>query len=108
MNYIGSIVKILEIPKQKISKNGIYLTQLRAQFPESSTASIIILNFWGNVTYDFATYYKTNDYIIIEGYISIQNKQRILNLTEIIKITVLKVYPFLLAFNYLTVKGLKY
>ena len=101
-NYIGGIVKILELPKQKVLKNNILVTQFRAQISQLRNTRIITLTFWGNLARDITTYYKINDYLIIEGYISLRDKKNsnsILSKSKKIEITVLKVYPFLLSYN---------
>ena len=94
-NYIGSIVKILETPKQKFLKNNTLITEFRVQFPQIRNNKVINLVFWGNLARDVAQYYKINDYIIIEGYLSISKKQT--SKTNEVKITVLKLYPFILS-----------
>ena len=100
MNYIGGLVKILEFPKQKIINSNILVTHLRVQFPQVRKNCIVNLTFWGNLAHDVAMYYKMNDYILIEGYLSLNEK---LTLNENsqklqkIEITVLKVYPFFLS-----------
>jgi single-stranded DNA-binding protein len=100
-NYIGTIVKILEKPKNKTIENNISITEVRAQLPKIRTRKngIIKLIFWGKLAVDFQEYYKTNDYIMIEGYLSVQTKP-ISNLMKQnlkkVEVTVFKVYPFLL------------
>nr|QYB19094.1 hypothetical chloroplast RF41 [Climaconeis cf. scalaris] len=96
-NYIGGVVKILEIPKQKILKNNIIITEFRVQFPQVTKTSIVNLILWGSLSWNLLNYYKVNDYIIIEGYLSIKSHS-LCNL-KIVKITVLKVYPYLLNFE---------
>ena len=91
-NYISGIVKILETPKQKFIKNNVLVTKFRVQFPQMRNNKIIHLVFWGNLARDVAKFYKVNDYIIIEGYLSILKEQN--SKTNKIKITVLKLYPF--------------
>ena len=99
-NYIGGLVKVLETPKQKILNNNIFVTRFRVQFPQVRKNCIVNLTFWGNLARDVATYYKINDYILIEGYLSLSDKQTP-NITsqkqKKIEITVLKIYPFLLS-----------
>ena len=72
-NSIGGLVKILETPKQKIINNNIFVTRLRVQFPEVRKNCIVNLTFWGNLARDVARYYKINDYILIEGYLSLSS-----------------------------------
>jgi Single-strand binding protein family len=101
-NYIGAIIKILEIPKQEILENNILVTKFRAQIPQLRNTKIVTLNFWGNLARDVKTYYKVNDYLLIEGYLSIQDKKNsnlIVLKSKKVEITVQKVYPFLLNSN---------
>ena len=91
-NYIGSIVKVLETPKNKILKDNISFTEFRVQFPQFRGNKIINLIFWGKLASDVANYYQANDYIIIEGYLSTTNKKSL----KKIEITVLKVFTFVL------------
>ena len=99
-NYIGGVIKVLEAPKQKILKNNIFVTKLRAQLPQLRNTQIVTLTFWGNLARYVTTNYKLNDYLIIEGYLSLRDK-KLSNLTfsksKKIEITVLKVYPFFLS-----------
>ena len=85
-NYIGSIVKILEDPVESTGKK--LMSRVRVQFPQTQNSTIVNLVFWGSLAENVALYYKINDYIIIEGYLSICNRKP--------EITVFKVYPFLL------------
>jgi len=101
-NYMGGVIKILEPPKQKILKNNILVTQFRAQIPQIRNTRIITLTFWGNLARDVMTYYKVNDYLIIEGYLSLRDKKNpnlTISKSKKIEITVLKVYPFFLSYD---------
>ena len=101
-NYFSGIVKILENPIQKINKNKTVVTKFRVEIPEIRKSKIVCLISWGNLASTIKNYYQINDYILIEGYISIQNKRKF-NLKvknrKLITITALKVYPFLLKSN---------
>jgi len=92
-NYIGSIVKVLETPRQKILENNITFTEFRVQFPQFRGNKIINLVFWGKLASEVANYYQVNDYIIIEGYLSTVNKQAL----KKVEVTVLKVFTFVLS-----------
>ena len=112
-NYIAGIVKILETPESKLLKNEILVTQFRAQLPQLRNTLIVNLTFWGNLARDITTYYKVNDYIMIEGYISLRNDKVLSNMVTLkkIELTVLKVYPLYSALNYsdhLTSRTLEY
>jgi hypothetical protein len=98
-NIVGGIVKILEMPKQEIYNNNISITKFRVQFPQFRNTSIVYLTLWGKLATDVVQFYKVNDYILIEGYISIRNN-KISNKSfssKRVEITVLKVYPLLLS-----------
>nr|YP_010283073.1 hypothetical protein MKU15_pgp118 [Nitzschia traheaformis]ULD15837.1 hypothetical protein [Nitzschia traheaformis] len=101
-SYFSGIVKILESPKQKIINNKIINVKLRvliSQIRRNKFPKTVSLIFWGNLANDVDNYYKVNDYILIEGYVSIEiNKKRdsMFFNSKKVKITVLKVYPFLL------------
>jgi single-stranded DNA-binding protein len=100
INTIGGVVKVLEKPKQKILNNNIYVTKFRVQFPQVRKNSLVYLTVWGNLARDVAKYYKINDYLLIEGYLSVNSKQTLnfpRKLSKTIEIKVLKVYPFLLS-----------
>jgi single-stranded DNA-binding protein len=98
-NIVGGIVKILEMPKQEIYSNNILITKFRVQFPQFRNTSIVYLTFWGKLAIDVAQFYKINDYILIEGYISIRNNKMSNKSfsSKRVEITVLKVYPLLLS-----------
>jgi single-stranded DNA-binding protein len=104
-NYISGIVKILENPVQTVFKNTIPVTTFRVQLPQVRNNIIINLVFWGNLARDVASYYQINDYVLIEGYLSLRDKKiadAIGKNSKKVEITVLKVYPFLLSYNHRT------
>jgi hypothetical protein len=99
MNYIGAVVRILETPRQIIFDKNILIVKLRAQLPQFRGIRVINLTFFGNLAYDVLNYYGVNDYILIEGYLSIINQENANLGFPIIKkanVSVFKVYPFLL------------
>ena len=103
-NYIGGIVKIIESPKFKEieSNTDTYIAEFRVQLPQMRQDSRIIkLVFWDKLAHDLLNYYKINDYIIIEGYLSFR-ETLVPNLfrhnLKQVEVNVLKVYPFLLKF----------
>ncbi len=99
-NSIEIIVKVLENPTQIVFNKTIPATKFRVQFPQFNNTQIINLTFWGNLATDVAKYYQISDYILIEGSLSIKNKDHLNRVNRNIKtieITVLKIYPFLLS-----------
>jgi hypothetical protein len=97
-NIFGGIVKILEKPKQINYSSKISVTKVRVQFPQFRNTSIVHLTFWGESAITVAEFYKLNDYILIEGYVSIRKKKlpESYSISKKVEISVFKVYPVLL------------
>ena len=94
MNYSNFIVRILKSPKQSLLKKNILLTELNVQFPSlrnPNHLNTIDLLIWGNLGKDIIKYYQTNDYILVEGFISF-HKEKFTNNKQI-KVSVFKIYP---------------
>ena len=56
------------------------------------------LSIWGTLSYDIVKYYNINDYILVEGFISIRDnnfKNKTFTKAKQIDLSVFKVYPFL-------------
>ena len=107
-NYFSGIVKILETPKQRFVKNNIPITTVRVEVPQNRKNKLISLIFWGNLGGEVKNFYTKNDYILIEGYISLRpSKIKAITMNpqpKKILITVLKVSPILLNPNRLSRK----
>ena len=108
-NYFSGIVKILEIPEEYNFNDKMQLTQFRVEIGQKRRSNFALLLIWGKQGREIKTFYKTNDYILIEGYSSIhsplaQNLQ-FSNLVQTF-ITVVKIYPILLTqpINYTKIK----
>jgi len=102
MNYIGAVVKVLETPKQRFLNSNTLVITFRVQLPQIRKIRIVELVCWGNLAQSVLNYYKVNDYIVIEGYISFRQKKSSSKTNKPIKkvtITVIKVYPFLLNYK---------
>ena len=99
-NYIAAIVKILESPKTKTIKNNILVTKFRAQLPQIRKTRVVDVVIWGNLAKDVANYYSINDYILIEGYLSLFKISQLNSNRKVLKrarFTVSKAYQFLLS-----------
>ena len=103
MNHIGAIVKILETPKQKFINSNIVVVKVRAQLPSVRKSRIVKLVIWGKLALTVLDYYKVNDYILIEGYVSLRDNNNILKVNnkplKNVTISVLKIYSFILNRN---------
>ena len=97
MNYISCIIRILEIPKIELGSNNIEMVRFRVQLPsirnKVQSPIVIYSTIWGNLAYDIISYYRINDYALIEGYISTcsNNKKN----DSSINLNITKLYPFL-------------
>lgn len=99
-NYIVGIVKILEIPKEEIIDESNSSVKIRVQLSQIRNPKIVTLIFWDNLAYDILNYYKINDYLLIEGFLSLRTKQTSELTTKNLKkveITVIRIYPFILS-----------
>lgn len=102
MNYVSFAVKIIKNSGQSFFADGTALTELTLQLPQvrkNNVKIIIKASIWGKLSYDVAKYYQPNDYVIIEGYISLRNMstdRRTDVLNKQVEISVFKLYPLLL------------
>ena len=95
INYVGTMVKVLEKPVQTIINDKIVKTDFRVQLVQIRNIQIAHLFFWGNLARDIINKYQVNDYIMIEGYVSLRNQtnnQLTKRPLKNAQITVLKVY----------------
>jgi hypothetical protein len=96
-NYLGSVVKILEKPVPTMAREKFFKSECRAQLSQVRNTKIVHLVFWGNLARDAINSYQLNDYLMIEGYISLRKKTTEKsvkgNLTKI-EVAVLKAFPF--------------
>ena len=102
MNYVIFTVKVIKNSGQSFFSDGTSLTELTVQLPQvrkNNSKVILQVSIWGKLSYDAAKYYQPDDYVIIEGYISIKNidTDRVVNLlNKQVEISVFKLYPLLL------------
>jgi len=96
-NYITSVVKILEVPKQRLLNNKILITEFRASLPQIKNSKVVQLVLWGESSNRLSSYIKPNDYILIEGFLALSNIEN--SKIKKFKITVLKTYPIFLNSN---------
>jgi single-stranded DNA-binding protein len=54
----------------------ISITEFRVQLPQIRNTRIVNVIFWGTLARDVAKYYKPNDYILIEGYLSLRDQKK--------------------------------
>jgi len=102
MNYVTFIVKIIGKPEQSSFDNNISVTEILVklcQIKNHNSEITLQLSVWGNLSYDLMQYYQINDYIIVEGYISLRESISdvdIFTTDKQVEISVFKIYPFIL------------
>lgn len=91
MNHAFFIVKVVKSPIHLMYKE--YETvEIKVEFPilrQKNSKNEIVLLLWGEHRTDFLKYYKIQDYLLIEGIITLKSNSEI-------KVTVKRLYPFLL------------
>lgn len=101
MNYSNFIVKIVEEPTRESLKSDIPVTDMLVKFSqirEKKSLKTFRVFVWGNLAEDVVEYYHTDDYIIIEGYISLNrnfSENLVSRMNTQVQISVRKIYPFL-------------
>ena len=101
-NYFLGTVKILENPVQKLVREKTVMTTIRVEIPQMRQNKFISLVSWGSLAIKMKHLYHVQDYLVVEGYISINKTNK--KLKKII-ITVSKVYPLLLTSNSIVKKN---
>ena len=95
-NSFSGIIKVLEKPTKIFINDQIPIITFRGEVPQSRNKCVIAVQFWGKLVQEVAKCYQVNDYLLIEGHISIQIKKSStsnhLNCTHPFLI-VSKVYP---------------
>ena len=96
LRFINGIIKILETPCLKQTKDGSSYVIFRAYFPQilkTFVSPIVQIYVCEQLTNDILKYYVKNDYILIEGNFSIHKKN---SSNELLQINVQKIFPFYL------------
>ena len=102
MNYSIFIVKIIKTPQQSFFEDDTSVTEISVQFPQflnKNYSDIFQISVWGSLAHDAAQYYKVNDYLIVEGSLSLRENHSETFRTKKdkqLELTVSKLYPFLL------------
>ena len=97
MNYTSFIIKIISKPQYTFCDQKIPLTEALGKFYQFSDNPYTIckLSFWGQPAYEILKYYKTNDYVLVQGYISLKQFQfEKFDITTEIEISIFEVSPF--------------
>jgi len=96
LRFINGIIKILETPHLRQTKDGSSYLIFRGYFPQilkTFVSPIVQIYICEQLTNDILKYYVKNDYILIEGDFSIYKKT---GSNELVRINVQKIFPFYL------------
>ena len=99
MNTCNFLVKIISSPKQRIIGDNLSLVEAQIQFTKGRKKKgfeQFRLSIWGKLGEDFIKYYRIGDYIIVQGILSFLPSKGQKTYKKNAKLTVLKVYPFVL------------
>ena len=105
MNYTSFIGKIVKKPERSFFENDISVTEFIIKFPQlrsNNAGNIVHLSVWGKIGSEYIEYYDINDYIVVEGYISLRQpvlKSLYFQKDKQVEISVFKIYPFILNTN---------
>jgi len=96
--YFLGIIKLIDKPKQIFLETNTLVTIFPGEISQVPSNKIIQVNFWGNLAKQVKRYYKINDYVLIEGYLTFMAKPKnsVGKINSCLILTGLKVYPFLL------------
>ena len=95
MNHAIFVVKAIGEPVHLVYK-GYETIEIKVQFPvlrQKDYMGGLTLLLWGDYRNDFLKYYKVQDYLIIEGAVTLKGYENGENETKVI---VKRLYPFLL------------
>jgi hypothetical protein len=100
INYMGAVVRILEIPNIQLTRTETPYTKFRVQLsklrPKRRSKTILTVFAWGKFAEDIVRYYRINDYVLIEGYLSNRQSSLLQNRKELLQVTLFKIFPIFL------------
>ena len=98
MNYTSFIIKVLNKPQYTLCKQKIPRTEALGKFYQfrNNSNTICKLSFWGQAAYEILKYSKKNDYLLVEGYLSLRESTfEKFAISTTLEISIFKVYPLL-------------
>lgn len=99
MNSSTFIVKIVSTPKQHLISDDISVVETKVQFAKQrkkKTFDYFQISLWGNLGKGVLKYCRVGDYVIVKGILSFKKTKVGNHFRKETKMTVLKLYPFLL------------
>jgi len=111
MNYSTFIVKLLENPQQSSFENNIRVTEVVAEFStkykkSKKSRNTVRVSAWGELSDNLMHHFQKNDFLVIEGILSLRDNYYHNNSQQsnkkIVEITVTNFYPYFLNSKTLT------
>lgn len=102
LNYFNGVVRILEIPEEKILNDKFSIIRCRVQLSQTRGKRAVMLNAWTKFTKDTLKNYTTNDYLLVEGYLSLKtsSKKRLsYKIFKKVHVNAIRIYPYVLNSN---------
>jgi hypothetical protein len=99
MNYTNFLIRVVSKPERSFFDNDIIYTEFVGKFYQfrKNEYTLCKISVWGNLAYDTLRYYHINDYLIVEGYLSLRDSTlENLSIKTSLEITACKIYPFAL------------
>lgn len=99
MNRTNLIIKITSTPERRSFDNDLLCAEFVAKFYQyrKNKYTYCKVSVWGDLASDTLAKYNKNDFLFIEGYLSLQKSSKEeLNQNISIGITVFKIYPYAL------------
>lgn len=105
MNYSTFIVKLLENPQQSSFENNIRVTEVVAEFStkykkSNPSRNTVRVSAWGELSDNLMNHFQKNDFLVIEGILSLRDNYYYNNPQQsskkIVEITVTNFYPYFL------------
>ena len=103
MNNSTFIIKLIEDPEQSSFENSIRVTEVVAQFATkykktTPNKNILRISAWGDLSDNLVKHFRKNDFLVVEGIISLRDNYYFNNAQQgqkkIVEITLTGFYPY--------------
>ena len=97
LNHFLTVGKIVTNAPLEVRIKNLYVLTVPVQIPQPSSKAhrFVYLTLWDHLAISFKNYYNVNDYILIEGHLSVEEMYFTDgSRTEDVVLTAEKIYPF--------------